>query len=178
MQYTFTVLSSVACLALKFFHINLHRARFSEKNKLLNMQGTYWFSLQLLCETFLILRRIEQDMMKNIYLSSCKLHVILVRYERNLYFLDRFSKNIPILKFKKTHLFGAELFHVDIQTDGRTDILKLVSAFHNFASVPKKLKYSRTSIIRTSIIRNVKYPNPHFLRCMFKQWKINDYFTQ
>ena len=37
--------------------------------------------------------------------------------------------------------------------------------------------YSRTSIIRTSIIRNVKYPNPHFLRSMFKQRRISDYFT-
>ena len=41
-----------------------------------------------------------------------------------------------------------------------------------------KGKYSRTSIIRTSIIRNVKYPNPHFLRSTFKQQKISDYFTQ
>ena len=38
--------------------------------------------------------------------------------------------------------------------------------------------YSRTSIIRTSIIRNVKYPNPRFLRSTFKQRKISDYFTQ
>ena len=38
--------------------------------------------------------------------------------------------------------------------------------------------YGRTSIIRTSFIRNVKYPNPHFLRSMFKQRKISNYFTQ
>ena len=38
--------------------------------------------------------------------------------------------------------------------------------------------YSRTSIIRTSIIRNVKYPNPQFLCSTFKQRKISDYFTQ
>ena len=30
----------------------------------------------------------------------------------------------------------------------------------------------------TSIIRNVKYPNPHFPRSTLKQRKISDYFTQ
>ena len=30
----------------------------------------------------------------------------------------------------------------------------------------------------TSIIRNAKYPNPHFLRSTFKKRKISDYFTQ
>ena len=45
---------------------------------------------------------------------------------------------------------------------------------------PKTLvnKYSRTSIIRTSITRNVKYLNPHFLRSTFKQRKISDFSTQ
>ena len=33
-------------------------------------------------------------------------------------------------------------------------------------------------ISETSIIRNVKYPDPHFLRSTFKQRKISGYFTQ
>jgi hypothetical protein len=37
---------------------------------------------------------------------------------------------------------GAELFHADGQTDGRTDIrtvmTKLIVAFRNFANAPKK----------------------------------------
>jgi hypothetical protein len=33
------------------------------------------------CETFLILRRNERDMIKNIYRSSCKLPFILVRFQ-------------------------------------------------------------------------------------------------
>jgi hypothetical protein len=37
-------------------------------------------SLQLLAETFLILRRIQQDIIKNAYMSSCKLSIILVRF--------------------------------------------------------------------------------------------------
>jgi hypothetical protein len=32
---------------------------------------------------------------------------------------------------------GAELFHADGQTDGRTDLTKLIVAFCNFANAPK-----------------------------------------
>jgi len=31
-------------------------------------------------ETFLMLRRVERDMIKNIYVCSCKIPVILVRF--------------------------------------------------------------------------------------------------
>jgi len=49
-----------------FFHIISQTALFSEKN------------LQLLSETFLVIRRRERDMIKNLYCSSCEAPVILV----------------------------------------------------------------------------------------------------
>jgi len=36
----------------------------------------------------------------------------------------------------KIRPMGAELFHAD----GRTDMTKLIAAFHNFANAPKKTK--------------------------------------
>jgi hypothetical protein len=34
---------------------------------------------------------------------------------------------------------GAELFNADRQTDGRTDMTKLIVGFRNFAKAPKNL---------------------------------------
>ena len=51
--------------------------------KLLNIKCVFLFSLQLLPEIFLILHRIQQDIIINIYRSSCKVPFI-VRFYRAL----------------------------------------------------------------------------------------------
>ena len=100
----------------------------------------FWFSLQLLSETFLILRGNERDMMKNVYWSSCTVPVILVRYYCNLYVLERFSKNSEISHFMKIRPMGAELLHEGRRAGGRakaqTDMTKLIVAFRNLAHTP------------------------------------------
>jgi hypothetical protein len=50
------------------------------EKKLLNTKWVFWFSLPLLSESFLILRRNERDMIKNVYRSACEVPVTLVRF--------------------------------------------------------------------------------------------------
>jgi len=73
-----------------------------------------------LCETFLILRRIQRDKIINVYCSSCKVSVILVRFGQKLDFLHSFSQNTHISIFMKIRLVVAELFDEDGRTGGQT----------------------------------------------------------
>ena len=59
-------------------------------------------------------------MIKNVYWASCQVPVILVRFERILKFLDRFSDDKEISDFMKIRPVNAELFYVDGRTDGQT----------------------------------------------------------
>jgi hypothetical protein len=62
MQCACAILSTVACLVLPNFSTLSHtRQDFRQKKKLLNIKCVFWFSLQLLSETFLILRRTERE---------------------------------------------------------------------------------------------------------------------
>jgi hypothetical protein len=44
------------------------------------MKAVFTFSLQLLSETFLILRIIQHDIITNVHMSSCKVPIIIVRF--------------------------------------------------------------------------------------------------
>jgi hypothetical protein len=61
-----------------FFHITSKMPRF--RGKIIEQEYVFWFSLQLLSETFLILKRTEWDIIINVHRSSCKVPVILARF--------------------------------------------------------------------------------------------------
>jgi hypothetical protein len=77
--------------------------------------------------------------------------------------------------FVKIRPMGAELFHADRRTDGRTDMTKLIVAFHSFASRPKMVYFqpltngvtckqrNLTWEIITSVVR--LYVNPTTFSC-------------
>jgi hypothetical protein len=46
--------------------------------KLLNTKRVFWFSVQLLPETFLIVRRTERDIIRNVYWSHVKCRILCV----------------------------------------------------------------------------------------------------
>jgi hypothetical protein len=79
MQCACAILPSVACPAVQYFlHYMINGPIF--EGMLLNIKCVFCFSLQLLSETFLMLRRIQRDMIVNVYRSSCKVPVILGRF--------------------------------------------------------------------------------------------------
>ena len=76
------------------------------------------FYLQILSEKFLIVRRNERDMIINIYWSSCKVSVILVRFSETLIFLRDFRK---IRKYQISRKSVPWKPSCSMQTDGRTE---------------------------------------------------------
>jgi hypothetical protein len=80
----------------------------------------FLFSLQLLPEIFLILRRNKQDIIINVHRYSCTVCATLVRFYGNFNFLDRFSKNTQIQNFMEICQMEAELFHKDKQPNTLT----------------------------------------------------------
>ena len=95
----------------------------------------------ILPETFFTLRIIRRDIVKNVCRSSCKVPVFLVRFYLHLHLLNRFFEKYEVSNFMKICQVGAELLHVDGQTNRRaerlTDMTELIVAFRNFAIAPK-----------------------------------------
>ena len=135
MQCVCAILSSVTCVALPFFpHYLINSTIFVRK--LVNIKCVFLFSLQLLSETFLILRRTEWDMIKNIYIYIyIGLHVKYRCYScQTLMKVECCQIFKKILKYQiswKIHPVGSELF----QADGWTR--RNWVTFRNFANAPK-----------------------------------------
>ena len=100
--------------------------------KVLKIKRVCLFSLNTLSKKFLILINIQRLNVINVK-SSCKVPVVLVRFELNFKFFDRFSKKkAQISNFMKILPVGAEFF---MRTDGQTDMKQKV-AFRNFENAP------------------------------------------
>ena len=80
MQCACAILSSVACPALQYFYKFSHKGNDFRKKSYLTKIYVLRFLLDILSEIFLTLRRIERDVIKNVYYTSCIVPVILVTF--------------------------------------------------------------------------------------------------
>jgi hypothetical protein len=101
------ILSCVACLALSIFPRHLMNYTIFRKKKLLNIKCVFWFSLQLLSETFLVLRKTHLDI--NMYWSSCTIPVIRVRFLWGLDYLDKFFEKYSNVKLNENPSSGSRV---------------------------------------------------------------------
>ena len=125
MQCASAILSSVASPALHLFpHFLINDATVG---RVIDHKICVFYP-QCLSATFLILRRNERDVLKNVYWSSCKVSVILVRFWWNLNFLDTCSKT-PHILWKSVQ----EESNFFMQMDWRAGMTKLIVAFRSFA---------------------------------------------
>ena len=84
----------------------------------LNIKCVFWFSLQSLSETFLVLRRIHRDTIVNVHRSSCKVPVILSYFNSNWIFSTDFQK---IIKNQFPWKSVQWDMSCSMRTDGRSD---------------------------------------------------------
>jgi hypothetical protein len=133
MQCACAILSSVACLVLPDFF------RLTNKQQVFFFGGggilkcVFWFTLQILSEMFIILRRNERDGIINVHRSSHKVPDILVRLQRNLNFLNKSSEKFSNIELHENPYTGSQ-----VVTCRRTDMTALINAFRNFAKAPKE----------------------------------------
>jgi hypothetical protein len=106
----------------------------------------FWFSIQIISETFIIQGRIFQDTVISLHRSSCKVQVFLIRCYGNFSFVCRFIKKYSYTKFHENPSSGNRVVPCG-QTDGRTDrhdeANSLFFFFCNFADAPKSQKLCR-----------------------------------
>jgi hypothetical protein len=127
------ILSSVACLAVQYFSTLSHKRHDFRGKKVLNIKCVFWFSLQLLSETFLILRRIQRDIIINVHRSSCKVPLLLWDFNETWKFKADFRK---ILKYQ----ISLKSVHWEPSCSMQTD--RLDEANSRFSQFWKRAKHT------------------------------------
>ena len=107
-----------------FPHYLIKGMIFEKKKKALSIKCVFWFSLQLLSEEFLVLRRIQPDAIIKVHRRSRRVHFNLVRFKWNLNFLSTNFRKISNTYFHETLSSGSQVVpygRTDERTDRQTD---------------------------------------------------------
>ena len=120
----------VVCMYHIFSTLSHKRHDFRKKN-VIDIKCEFWFSLQLLSETFLIIRRIHWDTLINV--RSCRVNypLFLSDFNETWIFSIYFRK---ILKYKshENPSNGSRVVPC-----GSTDTTKVIVSFRSFSKAPK-----------------------------------------
>jgi hypothetical protein len=128
-----TVPSSLACSALQYLpHYLINGTIFGKR---------YWTWNGCLsctpnsCPKYFSFYEEFSYTLSYIYIGLYVKHTSFLTYiNENSTFSAYFQRNVQIRNFTKIRPVGAELF----RADGRTGMMKLIIAFHNFANAPKR----------------------------------------
>jgi len=87
-----------------------------------------------------------------------KYTLFLSKFDANLNFLGIFSKKYVHIEFRENPLSGMVVSRGQTDGGGRTDMTKLIAAFHNFCE--KRLKrtlYVQTTSVRPSVLLFIRH---------------------
>jgi hypothetical protein len=131
------ILSSVACHRWQYYlpHYFINGTIFGKK--LLSIKCVFWFSLQLLSRTFLILRTIQRDIVTNLRKYSFQVPRYSCQILMKLEFSGQIFEKCSDIKFHENPSSGSRVVPC-----GRTETTRLIVVFRNFANAPIHILHS------------------------------------
>ena len=143
------ILSSVTFLAVPYFSTLCHKWPDLRGKNVTAHKSVLWFLLPLFSDTFLVLRRIERDIINVLYIGIHVMYpLVLLNLNENLTSSTYFRKR-HISNLMKIRPMGSKLFHADGQTD--QILTRLIVAFHNFSKAPKSSNFHDADDNKTNI---------------------------
>ena len=130
------ILSSVACPAVPYVSILPYN---DFRKKFLNIKCFFLFYLQLSFETFLNLKRIQQETVIRTQVFKSSIHSLFVSYFNETWIFSTNYWKILTYEIFWTSDLWEPIFsaRTDRQTDRQTDMTRRIVAFRNFANAPK-----------------------------------------
>jgi hypothetical protein len=111
-----------------------HKRDDFRKKKVIEHKMCFLFAVQLMCASFLILRRIARDMITS-HIGHHGKYPLFLSDLNETRILDRYSKSTHI-KFHDNPSIRNRVVPCG-RTDGRKDTTKLIVAFRNFVNAPE-----------------------------------------
>ena len=147
------VLPSVICIALPYFSTLSHKGHNFRRGEGYWTQNMFWFPLQLLSETFLLIRKLLSEKFLIIRktgrdivnVHSAKYPLFLPGFNATWIFWQIFEK---ILEYQNSWKSAQWKRHVPCGRSGQSNMTILILAFRNFANAPEKTQISSRNLWR------------------------------